>query len=132
MNDVMDIKRLIQSEKFHELVRFVIVGVTATFLHYAIYWLLKHWINYNIAYTLGYAISFVGNYYMTTYFTFKKKASISKGVAFGGAHLLNYVLQLVMLNALIYLGIDKTWAPIPVYMIVIPLQFLLVRFVIKK
>lgn len=128
----MHIKTLLQIEKFHELVRFAIVGVIATFLHYAIYWLLKQWINYNIAYTLGYAISFVVNYFMTTYFTFKKKASISKGVAFGGVHLLNYVLQIVLFNVLVYLGLDKSWAPIPVYMIVIPLQFILVRFVIKR
>lgn len=132
MNDTMYIKTLLQSEKFHELVRFAIVGVIATFLHYAIYWLLKHWINYNIAYTLGYAISFVGNYFLTTYFTFKKKATVKKGFGFGGVHLFNYFLQMFLLNVVVYLGFDKSWAPIPVYMIVIPIQFLLVRFVIKR
>lgn len=128
----MDVKKLLTNEKFLELVRFGIVGVSATLLHYFIYSVLKHWINYNIAYTLGYAISFIGNFFMTTYFTFKKRATVKKGFGFGGVHLFNYFLQISLLNVVVYIGIDKAWAPIPVYMIVIPVQFLLVRFVIKR
>ena len=46
------------------------VGILATALHYGIYFLLQRFINVNIAYTLGYALSFIANFYLTEYFTF--------------------------------------------------------------
>lgn len=124
----IDLKR----ETLLEASRFVIVGVIATALHYAIYWVLMRWMNVNIAYTIGYALSFVCNFFLTSYFTFKSKATVKRGLGFGTAHLVNYFLQMLFLNLFIWLGVKAEWAPIPVYMIVIPINFLLVRFVFKK
>lgn len=59
-------------KRFPEFIRFVMVGVLATALHYGIYFLLQRFINVNIAYTLGYALSFIANFYLTAYFTFGK------------------------------------------------------------
>ena len=53
---------MIKRETFNELIRFVIVGTISTALHYGIYWVLQHWMNVNIAYTIGYALSFLCNY----------------------------------------------------------------------
>ena len=114
-----------------EILRFGIVGCVATAIHYLIYWLLNKWINVNIAYTIGYATSFVCNFFLTSYFTFKKKASLKRGLGFGGAHLCNYLLQMLLLNFFILLGVKKDLAPIPVYAIAIPINFLMVRFVFK-
>lgn len=46
------------NKKTLEFIRFVIVGVLATILHYAIYLGLEHGlnINYNFAYTIGYIL----------------------------------------------------------------------------
>ncbi len=60
-------KRLKQLPEF---VRFVMVGIFATALHYGLYFVLQRVINVNIAYTLGYALSFIANFYLTAYFTF--------------------------------------------------------------
>ena len=57
-------------KRFPEFIRFVMVGILATALHYGIYFLLQRFINVNIAYTLGYALSFIANFYLTAYFTF--------------------------------------------------------------
>lgn len=114
-----------------EILRFGIVGCVATAIHYLIYWLLNKWINVNIAYTIGYATSFVCNFFLTSYFTFKKKASLKRGLGFGGAHLCNYLLQMLLLNLFIWFGVKKDLAPIPVYAIAIPVNFLMVRFVFK-
>ena len=122
---------IIHKETFGELVRFGIVGCVATALHYFIYWLLNKWINVNIAYTIGYAISFLCNFFLTSYFTFRKKASLKRGLGFGGAHLFNYLFQMLLLNLFIWLGVKKDFAPIPVYAIAIPVNFLMVRFVFK-
>lgn len=114
-----------------EAVRFGIVGVVATATHYGIYYLLQPHINVNIAYTTGYALSFIANFYLTSYFTFGTKPSWRKLMGMGGAHLINYLLHLALLNLFLFMGITKTWAPVPVFAIAIPINFLLVRFVFK-
>lgn len=114
-----------------EAVRFGIVGVVATATHYGIYYLLQPHINVNIAYTTGYALSFIANFYLTSYFTFGTKPSWRKLMGMGGAHLVNYLLHLALLNLFLFMGITKTWAPVPVFAIAIPVNFLLVRFVFK-
>lgn len=119
-------------QTFQEIIRFGIVGILATAIHYGIYWFLQQYINHNIAYTLGYGISFICNFFLTAHFTFKKKATIKKGIGFGLSHLCNYLIQLGLLNLFIYIGINKGLAPIFVFAIAIPINFLLVRFVFKR
>lgn len=114
-----------------EFIRFGVVGVVATALHYGIYYLLQPFINVNVAYTAGYVISFIVNFYLTSYFTFGAAPSWKKLAGMGGAHLVNYLLHIALLNVFIYFGISKTWAPIPVFAIAIPVNFILVRFVFK-
>lgn len=115
-----------------ELIRFCIVGCIATILHYVIYYVLKNWINLNIAYIIGYGLSFICNYFLSSYFTFKKKANLKSGIGFSGAHLFNLAFQVVLLNVFTYIGISENIAPIPVYAIAIPVNFLMVRFVFKR
>ena len=118
-------------QTLQEIIRFGIVGILATVIHYGIYWILQQYINHNIAYTLGYGISFICNFFLTARFTFKKKATVKKGIGFGLSHLCNYLIQLGLLNLFIYIGINKGLAPIFVFAIAIPINFLLVRFVFK-
>lgn len=115
-----------------DFIRFAIVGVLATILHYGLYFIMQKIIAVNIAYTLGYVCSFVANFYLTAYFTFKKKPSWSKAFGFSGAHLLNYLLHIGLLNLFLWLGVSKSLAPFPVFAIAIPVNFLLVRFVFKR
>ncbi len=121
-------KRLKQLPEF---VRFVMVGIFATALHYGLYFVLQWVINVNIAYTLGYALSFIANFYLTAYFTFGRKPSWRKAFGFGGAHLCSYLLHMGLLNLSLD-GHPQTSGPIPVFAIAIPVNFLLVRFVFKK
>ena len=114
-----------------EFIRFGVVGVLATALHYGIYYFLQSFINVNVAYTTGYVISFIVNFYLTSYFTFGTTPSWKKLVGMGGAHLVNYLLHIILLNVFLYLGVPKAWAPVPVFAIAIPVNFLFVRFVFK-
>lgn len=123
---------LLSRETFFEIIRFGIVGVIATALHYGIYWLLQSVIDVNVAYTIGYFLSFVVNYLLSAKFTFRKKKSVRNGFGFGGAHLFNYFLQIGLLNLFLWLGVSKELAPVPVYCIAIPTNFLIVRFVFRK
>ena len=112
--------------------RFALVGVIATAIHYLLYFVLQKTMNAGMAYTIGYAVSFVANFLLTSVFTFKAKATIKKGVGFGAAHLCNYLLQMGLLYAVLAIGVRRDIAPVPVYCIAIPLNFLMVRFVFKS
>ncbi len=114
-----------------EIIRFAIVGGICTLLHYALYLMMQLFIDVNIAYTLGYALSFIANFYLTAWFTFGSPPSWKKLFGMGGAHAVNYLLHIILLNLFIYIGIPQEWAPIPVFAIAIPLNFILVRFVFK-
>ena len=68
-------------------VRFVLVGGFATAFHYGLYLLLRCVIEVNLAYTIGYVLSFVANFYLTAWFTFQRSPSWRRGQlpdAYGG------------------------------------------------
>ena len=117
---------------WQELIRFGIVGGIATGVHYGLYLLFKLWIVTWLAYSIGYAISFIMNYPLTNHFTFKTKPSAKNGGGFIISHAINYGLQVTLLEVFLWLNIPSTLAPIPVYCIVIPLNFLLVRYIFKS
>lgn len=115
-----------------ELIRFGIVGIIATIIHYGIYLGLNFIIPSWIAYSIGYGTSFLCNFYLSNKFTFKTKPTIKKGIGFGLSHFINYLLQIILLSIFIKLGISDKYAPIPVFCIAVPINFLMVRFVLKS
>lgn len=118
--------------KILEFVRFVIVGGIATSIHYLIYYLLQLAnIKFNLAYTLGYAISFIFNFIASNYFTFKTDVSVKKGAKFTVAHIINYFIQIILLNIYIFTGIPKYIAPLFVFIVAIPVNFIMVRLALK-
>ena len=120
------------STKQKEFIRFCLVGGGATALHYGIYLLLNRVMNTTIAFSTGYLISFFANFVLSNYFTFKTRPSAGKGVGFTISHIVNYLLQVGFLNLFIYLGVPKNWAPLPVYAITVPINFILVRTALKS
>ena len=119
------------STNLREAIRFCIVGVLATIVHYGIYLLLKGVINVSVAYTIGYVISFIGNFVLTNVYTFKTQATAKKGIGYVICQVINYLLHIGLLNVFIWMGVPSSLAPIPVYCIVVPVNFLLVRKVVK-
>lgn len=125
-----------KNEKLQEFVRFCIVGVIASAIQYLVYYLLQLidggqlWLS--IAYTIGYVVSLVCNFFMTTYFTFRSKVSVGKTAGFGFSHIINYTLHMVLLNLFLSLGIHRLIAPILVLMIAVPTNFTILHFVYHK
>lgn len=118
--------------KLYEAIRFIFVGVIATIIHYGIYLILHFLIVPWLAYSVGYGISFLCNFYLSSVFTFKTKASIKKGIGFGISHGINYLLHIALLSIFLKLGLKEEFAPIPIFAIAIPINFVLVRFVFKS
>lgn len=128
------ISHVCRSSQLREIVRFGIVGVVATLIQYAVYYIFNQWIGWGatMSLTVGYAISFVINFILSNYFTFKTQPTVKKGIGFGLSHCLNYLLQVVFLNLYMSLGVVEQWAPLPMFVTVVPINFLLVRFVLKS
>lgn len=121
-----------QRAKLGEVIRFGIVGVLATLIQYLVYWLLIHWLNPSVSMTIGYIVSFLFNFYASTHFTFRVKANARRGAGFLFSHIVNWLLQMITLNLFLWLGLSKQLAPIPMFCICVPVNFLLVRFFLKR
>lgn len=120
------------NDRLQEMVRFGIVGVVATAIHYGVYYLLLTLLSPTLSYTIGYAVSFCCNYVMSSLFTFRVGMSVKKAASFGVSHVLNYLIGVGLLNLFIALGVDEGIAPLPVFVLVIPINYLLVRFALKN
>ena len=119
-------------ERIKEILRFGAVGIGATALHYGIYYVLLRWLNHNVAYTVGFVVSFVCNYVASSWFTFRVKTSLQRFVGFGMSHLTNYFVQMVLLNLFIFMGLAASVAPLPVYVLAVPINYLLVRTALTR
>ena len=120
-------------KKAVELLRFCVVGVIATAIHYGVYLLMLNWVNHNVAYTIGYVLSFCCNYWLSSVFTFKVKMSVRNVVNFAVSHLLNYLFGLLLLNVVIWTGmLAENMAPLAVFIMVIPFNFIIVRYGLKR
>lgn len=118
--------------RIREIIRFVIVGIIATIIHYLIYLILNFFLINKISYTIGYIVSFLCNFILTSRFTFKEKATFKKGIGFSISHIINYIVHISLFSLFIKIGLPEKIAPIPVFTIAIPINFLLVRFVFKS
>lgn len=112
-----------------EAVRFAAVGVLATALHYGLYLALLRAVPANVAYATGYVVSFLANFYLTAFFTFRARPSWRRFTGMAGAHGVNFLLHMTLLNAFLWLGVPEAIAPVPVFAVAIPVNFLLVRWV---
>ncbi len=129
---IQDESMRITKDNLFEFVRFGLVGSVATAIHFGVYNLLKGIMDLSLAYTVGFIVSFIVYYLLSARFTFKKKTSVKNGFGFGGAHVFNYLLQMGLLHLFLYIGVKPWLAPVPVYCIAIPTNFLIVRFVFRR
>lgn len=111
-----------------EILRFGIVGTIATAIQYVVYLLLKGLLMAELANVVAYVVSFLFNFVASVKFTFRTNATARKGAGFLFSHLVNLTLQTVLLHLFIKVGVSETIAPIPMFCICVPVNFLLVRY----
>ncbi len=147
-----------------EFARFVVVGVGATLVHLAAYFILlgvagaavEHSLLPELCYAVGYGISFVFNYIVSLKWTFRVGHSVGKSIGFSISHLLNALLHLFLFHYLNLFGCGaalaafvvgivpdlvavfpmlaqgESYTPFFVYALAIPMNFLMVRYVLKS
>ena len=107
--------------KYRSAVRFVLVGAFGTGLQYGIYYLLlglfqQHWpemmILTSLAFTIGFVMEMIYNYLLTSFYTFRVRPTWKNAGGFLVGRAINYVIQLLLLNCLIWLHMSEEWAGI--------------------
>ena len=107
--------------KYRSAVRFVLVGAFGTGLQYGIYYLLlnffqKQWpevgILTSLAFTIGFVMEMICNYFLTSFYTFKVRPNWKNAGGFLFGRAINYVIQMLLLNALIWLHMSEEFAGI--------------------
>lgn len=111
------------------IVRFGITGSLSVLIHYGVYLLALQWMSATLAYTVGYGVGLMVNYVMTAFFTFKKQPSRKNAVGFVFNHVVNYLMEIGLLNLMIHLGVKAQIAGILTLMLVVPVSFMILRFV---
>ena len=102
--------------KYRSAARFVLVGALGTGLQYGIYYLLlmvfqRRWpdvgILTSVAFTAGFIIEMVCNYFLTSFYTFRVRPTWKNAGGFLFGRAINYVIQLLFLNLLIWLHLSE-------------------------
>ena len=108
-------------KKYRSAVRFVLVGALGTGLQYGIYYMLlgifqQHWpemmILTSLAFTIGFVMEMIYNYLLTSFYTFRVRPTLKNAGGFLVGRAINYVIQLLLLNCLIWLQMSEEWAGI--------------------
>ena len=127
-----DIISRLESKSLGQVIRFGIVGVAATAIQAVLYQVLVGWLRAELANAIAYVVSFIFNYVASTRFTFRVKSSARRGAGFLLSHLINFTLQTLILHLSIRLGLTERWAMVPMFVITVPVNFLLVRFFLTR
>ena len=131
----MSIKEIYSGDsKSAEFIRFCIVGVIATALDAAIFYLVRLFASYQIALVSGYCLSLIVNYLLTIYWTFKKKPSTGNLFGVIAAHMFNlFVVRMSLMWIFVnIMEIPDRIAYIPTLLISMVTNFLVVRFAVNK
>lgn len=130
----LSVKHILTGEsRLGEIIRFGITGVIATGIQYGMYVVFLGPLHRSpqVATMASYAVSFIFNFFLSNYFTFHSQPTAEKGIGFALSHAINMGMQ-VGLVSVFDTFMPSRLAMLPVFGICIPVNFLLVRFVLKS
>lgn len=118
----------------HSFVRFAFVGAVATGVNYGVYVLLIRSFDDlwpAIAYVGAFCVSVSCNFFLSSYFTFRVKPTGKRAVKFLTAHLINLFNELVLLELWLWAGVPKLYAPLCVFAVAFPINYLMVKLALR-
>lgn len=123
-----------QNKTFAEFARFFIVGVLATGIDATLFYVGKIFLPYQAALVIGYLVSLIVNYYLTTKWTFKIKQTLYNLVGIIAVHLFNlFILRMGLMFLFVQrMKMDTNMAYIPMLGISVIFSFFAVKIIIKK
>lgn len=130
----MNVKEYLEgNSKLAEILRFGLVGGLCTIIQYGVYVVFVEAVKVPAVPStmISYAISFIANFFLSSFFTFKSDPNTKKGLAFTASHIINMGMQTGFVA--IFKGIvGRTLALLPALAICVPLNYFMVRFAFKS
>lgn len=126
-------KTLIGKSINSEFFRFLVVGVINTLVGYVAFILLLPLLSYLYAYTFSYCIAVLNAYFMSVFFVFKRKVSLTSFLQFPLVYVTQYFIGAFIMWLLVgQLGIGPGWSYAVVILVTVPVNFLATRFLLKR
>ena len=116
----------------NQMVRFMAVNGFSTMVMFGLYVVLNMVMKYQIAYFIAYVFTVILSYVLTSLFVFKTKMSWQTFMQFPLIYVLQYATSAICLEILVRLGFSVTYVPLFVIVLLLPLTFLLSRYVMLK
>jgi putative flippase GtrA len=66
----------------------------------------------SVAFTIGFVMEMICNYFLTSFYTFRIRPNWKNAGGFLFGRAINYVIQLLLLNLLIWLHLSEEWSGI--------------------
>lgn len=115
-----------------QAIGFAITGTLNTLLMFVLYVALNRIMNYQYSYFIAYCISVIALYFMNAWFVFKTSFTWSGFLKFPLIYALQYVVGAFSLEFIVRLGFPVDFAPILVILVLLPVTFVLNRWVLIK
>ena len=108
------------------LIRFITLGILNTTLTYFLYLILLFLLPYVWAFSITYLFGLIFNYFLSSYWVFKKKIAIKSGMNFLIFHLATYLVNIIALWIFVDLiGLSEKIAPLIAIALLTPIFYLI-------
>jgi putative flippase GtrA len=122
---------MINNLKIKQWIRFLVGGGINTAFTYGIYLILMLFVHYQIAYLISYIVGVVFAYWFNAVIVFKVPLSRKGLFSYPIIYIIQYTISAFLLNIFVEtLQIDKTFAPLMIIIIMIPLTYVLNKYVL--
>ena len=122
---------MINNLKIKQWIRFLVGGGINTAFTYGIYLILMLFVHYQIAYLIAYIVGVVFAYWFNAVIVFKVSLSWKGLFSYPIIYIIQYTISAFLLNIFVEtLQIDKIFAPLMIIIIMIPLTYVLNKYVL--
>jgi putative flippase GtrA len=124
---------LLRGKNVRQIVLFLIVGGSNTILTYVVYLALLRVAHYAWAFTGAFIVGLIFTGLLNIRVTFARHPTVAACVGFAAYYCLYYVFALLLLRVLVdHVGVDEHYAPIVMLPIVVPINFVVTRFIVHR
>jgi len=125
--------RFFSGTEIRKWILFILGGGLNTLFSYIVYYLLIAHIYYQYAFFISYIAGIFFSYIFNTCIVFRVPLSIIKFLKFPAVYIVQYSVSAILLKQVIEkIGVSITFAPIIVAIFMIPLTYVLTRFILVK
>ena len=113
--------------------KFLLAGALNTLFTYLIYLLLLNFTDYRISFTCSFVIGIIISYALNSFMVFGVSLSWRKLFQYPVIYFIQYALAFVLLNIEVeMMGLDPRIAPLINVVLLIPLTFLLTKYILTR